>query len=173
MAKKGKDRKPGSGRFKRVATILKQEKVLKGLLDGKTMEKAGADAGYSPDYIQQGGIVRTKTWKQLVATQLDDNMLLKHHKRLLEKEEKFSTKWGIERTGEPHSDVVKALDLAYKLKSRYVEGNITVNNFANVSDDELIRRRFEIAKRVVRSGLRTAKKGGEQQGPLLSAKREG
>lgn len=53
-----------------------------------------------------------------------DSLLAKKHKQLLQKEEKIVVGIGkgfsaIQETGQPHSDVAKALDMAYKLKGSY------------------------------------------------------
>lgn len=62
---------------------------------------------------------------------LPDSVLAKKHREMLNKTEKIVVSDGnqlgshIEDTGQPHTDVTRALDMAYKLKGTYKdEGNM-------------------------------------------------
>lgn len=104
---------------------IKARMALKNIGTSRTEEQALIKAGYSPSYARSGQIKHTKSWEQLLEQQLPDRLLAKKHKQLLEKTERIvvsdGTKEGshIEDTGQPHSDVNRALDMAYKLKGRY------------------------------------------------------
>lgn len=57
---------------------------------------------------------------------LPDSSLAKRHRELLDKKEKIVVSDGkegshIEDTDQPHTDVLRALDMAYKLKQYYPE----------------------------------------------------
>ena len=80
-------------------------------------------------------LTRSKGWQELMEMHLPDKELAKKHRAMLNKTEKIVVSDGardgshIEDTHEPHADVNRALDMAYKLKGRYVgesEGHKTL-----------------------------------------------
>ena len=97
---------------------------------------------------------RAKGFQMLFEAIISDDDLVKRHKELLDKQEIATvTKRGeIIYSGQQHSDVKNALDLAYKLKGAYGEGG-TQNNFFIFNEEQ----RKLIARRILsRSG------GGEE-----------
>lgn len=126
---------------------IKHARVLQNMVDngGKSGSRGGISqaarvAGYSEAYIKSGKLQKTKAWVNLTNDLISDEKVLEKHKQLLEKEETFSTREGIVRTGQPHSDVARALDMAYKLKGRYNNTLIVKSELADLSDEELHQR---------------------------------
>ncbi len=115
---------------------VKQKVAFKEVLKGSTITKAMSKAGYADTTASTTGkLTNTKGWEELMEQHLPDKLLAKKHKDLLNKTEKIVVSDGkdlgshIEDTGQPHSDATRALDLAYKLKGRYVQeerGNKTL-----------------------------------------------
>lgn len=93
-------------------------------------------AGYSEAYIHSNKIKDTKGWAELVNEVLPDHVLAEKHLQLLNKEEVVIRRNKHERTGQPHSDVKYALNMAYKLKKKYGETTIR-HQFADLTDEEL------------------------------------
>ncbi len=108
---------------------LKQRKVLKDLAEngGKPLGLAMREAGYSEVTSKSPQkLTESKGWNELLEEMLPDSLISKVHKKLLEKKEKIVVGAGngyseIITTGQPHSDALKAADMAYKLKGRFVE----------------------------------------------------
>lgn len=105
---------------------FKQREAFKEVLKGSTISGAMVKVGYAKTTASTTGkLTNTKGWKELMDKHLSDDKLSKVHSRLLLKEEVIVVSDGaktgshIERTGQPHSDAAKALDMAYKLKRRY------------------------------------------------------
>lgn len=107
---------------------LKQKAVAKDLLEnvGKPIGQAMLDAGYSlatsknPDHITD-----SKGFQSLLEQYLPDVKLLEKHDAALS-----ATKWN-DFTGEretDHATVLKAVDMGYKLKNRYVTNQINILN---------------------------------------------
>ncbi len=95
----------------------------------KTMRQVGYSAvtAHKPEKLTS-----SKGWQKLMKTYLPDSKLAAIHQKLLKKQEAIVVSDGakegshIEWTGQPHTDALKALDLAYKLKKHYPtddEGN--------------------------------------------------
>lgn len=102
--------------------------VLSTIGKGKVpnLEKIAIQKGYSPRTARAGLVQKTKTYQDIIAKALPDVTLHKLHKKLLEKKEVVITgtgrgesEWSY--TGQPHTDALKALEVAYKLKGRYAE----------------------------------------------------
>lgn len=92
--------------------------------NGGNMGKAMVAAGYSPNTAKTPGkLTRSKGWQELMNSLFPDKLLLKKHKELLE-----AKKIIVDRSN-GHAEViaeeidsntvVKALDMAYKLKGYY------------------------------------------------------
>jgi len=62
-------------------------------------------------------VTESKGWRELMSELLPDEELLQLHRALLAKEEIIRK--GRRIISQPHRDVVRALDLAYKLKGAY------------------------------------------------------
>lgn len=109
-----------------MATI-RQRKTFKALGEtGGNISKAMVKAGYSKVTAHHTEkLTKSKGWQELLDTCLSDKKLTKLHERILEKKEKIVVSDGvkdgshIEDTGQPHSDAVKGLEIAYKLKHRF------------------------------------------------------
>lgn len=102
------------------------EEVLSTIGKGKmpNIEKLAVKHGYSKNSARAGLVQQTKTFRDIIEKALPDTKLTALHKKLLEKKEivitgvgRGESEW--EYTGQPHSDALKALETAYKLKGRY------------------------------------------------------
>lgn len=99
---------------------IKQKKAFKKVLEGTNITNAMKESGYSETTASTTGkLTRSDGWKELMEKYMPEKDLAKAHRKLLEKEEIFSTKSGIVHTGQIHSDAKGALDLAYKLRGSY------------------------------------------------------
>lgn len=116
---------------------LRQKKALAKISEnvGMSMGEAMREVGYSEQTSKSPSrMTRTKGWQDLMNKHFPDSKLAALHKKLLEKKEvvilgveKGVTDW--EYTGQPHTDALKALETAYKLKGRYSDegaGNKTL-----------------------------------------------
>ncbi len=95
---------------------IKQKKAFKELgVNGGNISQAMKVAGYSESVSgRTDKLVRTKGWEELMEQYLPDKLLGQKHKALLNKKDK--------ETGEPETQAVsKGLEMAYKLKGRFVE----------------------------------------------------
>ena len=107
---------------------IKQAKAIKNVVEnGGNVSKAMRDANYAPATIKNPSkLTESKTWKNLMEKDLPDDLLTKKHKQLLKKREillKNNNKTGkVEAIkGGIDTNAVKAgLDMAYKLKGRYI-----------------------------------------------------
>src|SRR3569623_2542239 len=112
------------------------EEVLGTLGKGKrpNITKIAIKHGYTPKTANSGAVQNTKTYREIVEKHLSDEKLAKLHEKFLQKKEVVIVGTGRGEsefvfTGQPHSDALKALETAYKLKGRYAElGNTTNNN---------------------------------------------
>ena len=106
-------------------TTFKQKKVLEKIMENRgNVSKSMREAGYSQATAKNPkNLTSSKGWKELIEEFLPDEELLESHREFLGKKEfvtvKDSTGTSVEYLDQPHPDVLKALDLAYKLKSRY------------------------------------------------------
>lgn len=105
---------------------LRQEIAFKEVVKGSTLSAAMKTAGYAETTsLRTNKLTNTKKWQELVARHISDNKIAKLHDRLLKKEEAIVISDGsqngshVEWTGQPHSDTVKALEMAYRLKDKY------------------------------------------------------
>lgn len=102
-------------------------------------------AGYAPTTASRTNkLTRTKGWKELMDKHMPDSSLSKKHRELLNKKEILIVSDGakngshLEYTEQPHSDVAKALDMAYKLKGHYADkdgGNMAQVVIVNISKE--------------------------------------
>lgn len=112
------------------------EEVLETLGKGKrpNIEKIAIKNGYSITSAHAGVPQQTKTFQDIISKALSDEKLSKLHEKFLKKQEYAIVSDGvklgshIEYTGQPHSDALKALEVAYKLKGRYSDPGTTNNN---------------------------------------------
>lgn len=110
-----------------MSTLLQQRTIDKLVENGgKSVSSAMVKAGYSPATAKNPEkLTKSKGWQQLMKKYLSDGKLAALHKKLLDKKEVIVVSDGsqsgshIEWTGQPHTDSLKALDLAYKLKAKF------------------------------------------------------
>jgi len=178
-------KKAHKGEKKRLsATALKQIKVLKNLgesgKNGKpmSMKRAMMDAGYSKNYAENGDMLKTATWKELIEDHVPDELVAETHEGLIKSKEikqlyfyhKFSdeqirkiieaqgfTFIGSKRfmntavvffTMPDNVARAKGLDLIYKIKSRYGDTTI-VHKFGDLSDEDIEREAAGILSEVL------------------------
>ncbi len=124
---------------------LRQKRAIAKIVEyrGKSIGKAMLEVGYSPKSAKNPkNLTQSKGWDELMQTHFPDADLAKLHKKLLEKKEAIVVSDGtrdgshIEWTGQPHSDSIRALDTAYKLKKKFPTesgptNNVLVINLAN------------------------------------------
>jgi hypothetical protein len=129
-----------------MATLKQKLALQKATENHGNISRAMLEVGYSPNTAKKPqNLTQSKGFKELVKKHFPDSLLAKRHRELLNKKEKIVVGVGkgfseIEDTGQPHTDVVKALDLAYKLKGLYAEeqvGNKTL--IINVSGETAAR----------------------------------
>lgn len=110
---------------------LKQKIATKDLLEnvGKPISKAMADAGYSPATAKNPDhLTKSKGWGELMNQFLPDNKLLTKHQEALEATKIITSHTEPDYTVIDYPTVLKAVDLGYKLKGKYIEnlgGNTT------------------------------------------------
>lgn len=117
---------------------LERHKVLvKKILgnEGKpiSLGKAMRESGYSEKYADNPQLLKkTKSWDLLIKEVLNDEMLIEKHVQLLNKKEIFNIDGELIKSGQVHSDVKQALDMSYKLKSKYApeEYNLKFKGFS-------------------------------------------
>ena len=91
--------------------------------NGGIASKAIADAEYSPSMAHNPHrITESKGWAELMNKHLPDSALAKKHRELLNKREYRTFDGNSEDIGPETQAVSKALDMAYRLKGRYEEG---------------------------------------------------
>lgn len=105
-------------------TIL-EKKLTQVVAKGRFTSKSDAmiQAGYSPATAKHP-TAKVKIWPKLLEKYLPDDKLLAKHSEALE-----ATKWN-DFTGEreeDHATRLKAVDMGYKVKSKYVENNPSIN----------------------------------------------
>lgn len=105
-----------------MATSKQKRALAKMVENGGVASRAMIDVGYSPETAKvPSKLTSSKGFQELLKKYLPDSRLLKLHEKLLEKKEvvivgveKGVTEW--EYTGQPHTDALKALEVAYKVK---------------------------------------------------------
>lgn len=122
------------------------EKVRKGIKVSVSQEIRESKV-YSPSMASHPNkITKSKAWPELMQEYLPDKELAKVHKSVLNKKEvvivgdgKGESHW--EYTGQPHTDALRAVDIAYKVGKKY-DTEINANNVnIVVFPSELIRKR--------------------------------
>lgn len=124
-----------------MATYKQKKAFARTLENNGNVSRAMAEVGYSPATAKNPKILtESKGWLELCEEFLPDTMLFEKHKAMLEKKETktiFSHDLGAfvtEMTDQPHGDVNKALDMAYKLKGKYPDKNISAQQI-NINVD--------------------------------------
>lgn len=97
--------------FKQMAT-MRQKKAFQKVLENRgNLGRAMIEAGYTCSTSRNPkNLTNSKSWHELVNQYLPDSKLMDIHSKLLDK---------IDDTGQVHSDVIRGLDLAYKIKGKY------------------------------------------------------
>lgn len=109
---------------------LKQKRALDVVGEnGGNVSKAMEAVGYSKMTAKTPQkLTNSKGWQELMKKHFPDSKLAALHKKLLEKKEVIVVSDGakegshIEYTGQPHTDALKALETAYKIKGKMKEG---------------------------------------------------
>lgn len=105
----------------------RQEIAFKEVVEnGRSVSAAMRIAGLSPKTaITPSKLTRSKGWKELMDKYFPESKLAELHRKLLDKQEILIISDGakegshMEKTGQPHTDALKALDIALKLRARY------------------------------------------------------
>lgn len=102
------------------------EQAFSEVVKGSTISGAMRKVGYAETTAARTNkITRTQKWQSLVAKHLGDAKIARLHDKILNKRESFVVSDGaqsgahVEIGEQPHSDALRALDLAYKLKGKY------------------------------------------------------
>lgn len=109
---------------------FKQKKAVDiAVENGGNISSAMRQAGYSPITAKNPKkLTQSLAWQELMKKHFPDSKLAALHKKLLEKKEVIVVSDGsqngshLEWTGQPHSDSLKALETAYKIKGKMKEG---------------------------------------------------
>lgn len=111
-----------------MSTLRQQIALAKMSENGGKMGAAMLEAGYSAQTAKTPTkLTRSKGWQALMEKHFPDAGLALLHKQLLAKREVLIVSDGaqsgshLEWTGQPHTDALKALETAYKIKGRYLE----------------------------------------------------
>ena len=112
---------------------IKQARAIKNILNtSESLGQAMVRGGYSVATSKKPQVLtESNTWRKVMAQYLPDHKLFKTHEEAL-----TATKWN-DFTGDREADHnirLKAVDMAYKLKGRDVQGN-TSNTQINISFD--------------------------------------
>lgn len=165
-------KKRGATAVKQIKAIKKMVE------NGGSLSKGLRDAGYSPAYAHSGKITSTKTWKELMEKHMSDEKVAKVHESLLEAKElkqvaiyhklkdaeikkiieeqgftfistkRFMNQAYVYFTVPNTMAQTKALDLIYKLKSRYGDTTI-LHKFGELSDDDIEREAARILSEAI------------------------
>jgi hypothetical protein len=117
---------------------MKQKLAMKSVLNGATISGSMIKAGYSKTTASTTGkLTNTKGWKELLDIYLPEKKIAKKHREMLAKTEKLVVNNQIVETNQPHTDVNRALEMAYKLRGAYQEDKGSQNQVivVNVSGE--------------------------------------
>lgn len=134
-------------KVKRVKYSSRREKLAQLLVmdPKKSMKQAMIEAGYSKSSATNGGagIVKSKGFQQAMEKFLPDQLLLEKHREFLNSKrlvKEFRKGDVTTEISETDPSAVRALDLAYKIKGRYITPGVTQNNLViQVSDKSAAR----------------------------------
>lgn len=111
-----------------MVTVRQKLALAKMVENGRSMGAAMIEAGYSENTAKAPTKLTTsKGWQALMQKHFPDSKLAALHKKLLDKKEVIVVSDGnqsgshLEWTGQPHSDSLKALEVAYKIKGKLKE----------------------------------------------------
>jgi hypothetical protein len=117
---------------------MRQQKVIRGIQEGKSRRQAMRDAGYSDSYSNSSFMNGTKVWAELVEEIVDDKTLLDKWKQLMEAKKAITIK-GLQVGEQPDNDVqLRALDMGFKLKGKYAPEKLQITNpYDDMTQEEL------------------------------------
>lgn len=121
---------------------LERHKVLLNKIlgnKGKPMSlgKAMRESGYTEKYSDNPQLLKkTRSWDILIKDVLNDELLAEKHLQLLNKQEIFNIDGELVKSGQAHSDVKQALDMAFKLKGKYSPEEVSLK-FKGFSKEQL------------------------------------
>jgi len=105
------------------------------------MSEVLREAGYSESVARKPDTVtKSKGWNELIAGVIkEDKDILLPLKNMLHKKEIVSFKGEVIATGQPHSDVLKAIDIYCKISGRYAPIKVKEekDEFDEMTDEEL------------------------------------
>ena len=127
MAKHGKKEKGKKEGILKPRIMKRHKSVLQDEMSGNVRTRADAmrKQGYSENYIDTGGVTRTKSFKALADVMMPNDYLLKRNKWLTDHRH-----WGAVSSG---------LDKIYKAKHIYSNGVEIHTKYTGVSREELER----------------------------------
>ena len=119
---------------KQVEPTEKQKRAYNDIVvNGSNKKKAMITAGYSKNTAKAPTkMTNTRGWKELIEQHLPDSKLSKLHNSFLNKKDKK----------QPHSDALRALDIAYRLKNKYpaekkeITGEIGIYNWGGYEEEQ-------------------------------------
>lgn len=120
-------------------STLKQKAVAKDLMEnhGKPISKAMLDAGYDPTSAKNpSNLTDSKGWAELMEKYLPDELVLDTHKGGLTAMKQLSVRGGKDANAESddfievedHPTRLKAVELAYKVKGKFIENKVQILN---------------------------------------------
>lgn len=124
-------------------TKKQREAFKKVFKEGLPVSRAMVEVGFSPIVATRPKtLTESKGWKQLMDRYLPDEYLGIKHRELLEKKDttkvfnEQTREWSEQETNRPETNAVsKALDMAYKLKSKYQDTQKHLH--LHIGDEEL------------------------------------
>ena len=139
-----------------MATI-KQKKAAKALVgNGGNVTQAMLEAEYSPNTANTPQkLTESEGFKEIWNELIPKRLVVKVHKQLLEKKEIIrhfnhdTGEYEMQKGEQPHSDTVKAVDMAYKIDDAYAPEkhmNVNVELKANPIIEELAEKLNELLK---------------------------
>src|SRR3990167_3020698 len=143
-----------------MATV-KQKRAFVEVVNGSKLTEAMRIAKYATSTTKRTNkLTRTKVWEELMKKELPDGLLAKRHKELLDKREVFKMFNGEGKLiDQPETQAVsRALDMAYKLKGHYPQGDGEGNKtlIINISGESAQRYGFQINPQSENNSIRPA-----------------
>lgn len=115
----------------------RQKSVAKKVLEshGKiSVSKAMLESGYPPATAKNPqAITRSKGWKELMDKYLPDDKLLEVHEQGLEATKTITSHTEPDYTMPDYATRAKYLELGYKVKGRFIENGVTIQNTGDMN----------------------------------------
>jgi hypothetical protein len=115
-----------------MATIKQKLAVQKTVENGGSVSRAMLDAGYKPATAKNPSkLTESKAWPALLEKYLPDEKLLATHDEALEATKIFSSHTEPDKEIPDHPTRLKAVELAYKVKNKYIQADTQINMQVN------------------------------------------